>query len=78
MNEELEKLSFEELMDKLEKIAGELEKGNKNLDESVKMFEEGMEVSKQCSKRLDEAEKKITILLNQDNEVVEEDFLPKE
>ena len=45
-----------------------------NLDESMKKFEEGMKLSKQCSKMLDEADKKITILLEQNGTVVEEDF----
>ena len=39
-----------------------LEKGDLNLDESVKKFEEGMKISKECSKILEEAEHKITIL----------------
>ena len=63
-------------MEKLEEIAYELEKGELNLDESVNKFEEGMEVSKQCSKRLDDAEKRISILLKQGEELVEENFLP--
>ena len=76
MNENLEEYSFEDLMEKLEEIACELEKGELNLDESVNKFEEGMEVSKQCSKRLDDAEKRISILLKQGEELVEENFLP--
>ena len=71
-----ENLNFEESMQKLETIANELEKGNLSLDESVNKFEEGMEVSKQCSKRLDDAEKRISILLKQGEELVEENFLP--
>ena len=62
MKENLEEYSFEDLMEKLEEISCELEKGELNLDESVNKFEEGMEVSKQCSKRLDDAEKRISIL----------------
>lgn len=78
MEEELKNCSFEELMEKLEEIACELEKGELNLDESVKKFEEGMEVSKQCTKRLDDAEKRISILLKQGDELVEENFLPED
>ena len=55
--------NFEESMKKLEDIVIELENGNLNLDESVNKFEEGMKISKQCNKILEEAEKKITILL---------------
>lgn len=61
---------FEENMKKLETIATDLENDDLSLDESVKKFEEGMKVAKDCKKMLDEAEKKITILL----EDSEEDF----
>ena len=64
--------SFEEQMEKLEQIVEELEKGNLNLDDSVAKFEEGMQISKECNKMLEEAEKKITILVNKDREVSEE------
>lgn len=66
--------SFEENIEKLENIVAELEKGNLNLDESMKKFEEGMEISRRCTKMLDEADKKITILLEQNGEVEEENF----
>ena len=52
-------IKFEEGMEKLEQIANELEKGDLDLDESVKKFEEGMKISKQCSDMLQEAKKKI-------------------
>ena len=69
------KKSFEEQIQELEKIINELENGNLNLDDSVVKFEEGMKISKECSKMLENAEKKITILLNDENgEVKEEDF----
>lgn len=67
-------MNFEETMKKLETITAELENGNLNLDESVKKFEEGMELSKQASKILEEAEKKINILIQKDDEIVEESF----
>ena len=57
-----ENKNFEEMMENLEQIAKELESGNLSLDDSVKKFEEGMEISKECSKILEDAEKKITIL----------------
>ncbi len=40
----------------------------------MKKFEEGMELSKKCSKILENAEKKITILMQKENEIQEEDF----
>ena len=68
------KMNFEESMKKLETIVVELENGNLNLDESVKKFEEGMKIAKQCNNMLEEAEKKITILLEKDGELKEENF----
>lgn len=69
-----EKVSFEESIKKLEEIANELETGNLNLDESVEKFEEGMRLSKECTKMLDDAEKKISILIKKDEEILEENF----
>ena len=67
--------NFEDMMKDLERIAKELESGELNLDESVKKFEEGMEISKVCSKILEDAEKKITILIKDNNgDVAEENF----
>ena len=70
----MSKENFEESMKNLEGIVTELEKGNLNLDESVKKFEEGMKIAKQCNKILEDAEKKITILLEKDGELREENF----
>ena len=70
----MNKENFEESMKKLEAIVTELENGNLNLDESVNKFEEGMKIAKQCNTILESAEKKITILLEKDGELKEEDF----
>ncbi len=69
-----ENKNFEEQMEELEKIVTVLEKGDLSLDESVVKFEEGIKLSKECNKILEEAEKKITILVNQDGEMKEENF----
>ena len=61
-------------MENLEKIVTELEKGNLNLDESISKFEEGIKISKECNKMLEEAEKKITILLEKDGNIEEKNF----
>ena len=71
-------IKFEEGMEKLEQIANELEKGNLDLDESVKKFEEGMNLSKKCNNFLNSAEKKITMLINEGGEIKEDNFVPKE
>lgn len=71
------KLNFEEAMQKLETIANELEKGDLSLENSVSKFEEGMKLSKECNDYLDAAEKKITMLINNNGEITEENFVPK-
>ena len=76
MSKEKNEIDFEESMEKLEKIAKELESDKLSLNDSVKKFEEGMKISQDCKKVLDEAEKKITILIDDtenDLEVDEED-----
>jgi exodeoxyribonuclease VII small subunit len=54
---------FEDAFQKLEAIVKKLEEGNLTLEESLKAFEEGVRLSRFCSKKLDEAEKKVEILL---------------
>lgn len=67
--------SFEEMMQNLETIAKDLESGDLSLDDSVKKFEEGMKISKECSKILEDAEKKITILTkDSEGNLKEENF----
>ena len=65
-------------MEELEKVVAELEKGDLNLDDSVSRFEQGIKISKECSKILEEAEKKITILVKKDDEMKEENFQTKD
>lgn len=69
-----EDINFEDAMKELEKIAEELEKGNLSLNESVSKFEDGMKLSKKCSDLLDTAEKKITMLINDNGTIKEENF----
>lgn len=70
----MEDKNFEELMNDLEIIANELEKGDLNLEESITKFEEGMKLSKKCNEIIEKAENKITILLQKDGEILEENF----
>nr|MBP3681280.1 exodeoxyribonuclease VII small subunit [Clostridia bacterium] len=69
-----ENINFEDAMKKLEEIANELEKNDLDLDSSVLKFEEGMKLSKQCSEMLEQAEKKISVLIKNDEGLVEKDF----
>lgn len=71
-------LNFEELMLKLEEITTKLEKESLSLDESVKLFEEGMKISKECNSKLESAEKRITMLIDQGEDIREEIFNTEE
>ncbi len=71
--------SFEESLDELEKIANNLENGDLGLDEAINEFEKGIKLSKECSEKLDEAEKRINILVQGENdELKEEKFIQSE
>jgi exodeoxyribonuclease VII small subunit len=56
-------VKFEDALARLETIATELENGDLPLDESLKIFEEGIRLSKTCLKMLDDAERKVEILI---------------
>ena len=57
------KKTFEQAMKQLEQIVQELESGEMPLEKAIKKFEEGIQLSKFCTGKLDESEKKITILM---------------
>ena len=69
--------SFEYLIEKLESITNKLEKETLSLNEAVTLFEEGMQTSKKCNEELENAEKRISIILDTDN-LKEENFTPEE
>ena len=75
MAKKSEEKSFEELMEELENITTKLEKEQISLDESVKLFEEGMNISKECNKKLEEAERRITMLVETKDGFEETDFV---
>ena len=56
-------VKFEKALARLETIVSELERGELSLDDSLKIFEEGVKLSKTCLKILDEAEQKVEILV---------------
>ena len=62
MKEKEKELKFEDAMKRLERIVDDLENGNLNLDESLKKYEEGVQLSQFCTKKLNEAQKKVQIL----------------
>ncbi len=66
---------FEVALKRLEEIVEDLEKGDIDLDKSLKLFEEGISMSRICTKRLNEMEKKIEILTKEgDNKLKKTPF----
>lgn len=61
------RVKFEQAVARLEAIVGELEKGDLPLDESLKIFEEGIRLSKTCLKILEDAERKVEVLVQEQN-----------
>lgn len=70
----MENNTFEQSLKDLEKIVLELEKGEMSLDDSISSFEKGIALSRECSKKLDEAEKKINVLVSTENGLEEKTF----
>ena len=64
------KEKFEDALNKLEKIVSKLEEGDIPLEESLKLFEEGIRLSRFCNQKLDETEKKVEILLKGKNGIL--------
>ncbi len=62
-----EALTFEAALARLEVLVNRLEEGNLPLDESLDLFAEGIKLTKQCGKYLDQAEKQISLLLEDDD-----------
>ena len=72
------KQTFEKAMKKLEQIVDELESGDQPLEKAIKKFEEGVQLSKFCAEKLDETEKRVTILLqDQKGDFFEKPFSPE-
>ena len=69
---------FEQCLKRLEEIVGTLERTDLSLEESIRLFEEGMTLSDDCRRQLDEAEGKIEILMRRDGKTVAEPFELKE
>ncbi len=57
--------TFEESLKQLETIVGRLERGDLPLEESIKLFEEGMKLSTDCKDQLENAEGKVQVLMRQ-------------
>ena len=68
-------MKFEKAMEKLEEIVHSLEKGDISLEDSLKFFEEGIKLSQVCMAKLDEAEKRVDILMKDKGKPVLKPFL---
>ncbi|KXS50466.1 Exodeoxyribonuclease VII small subunit [Halanaerobium congolense] len=69
---DLENLDFESALEKLQKIVEELEKGGLSLDQTLKEFNQGMQLLKFCNQKLDKAEKKIELMIKENDEFKKE------
>ncbi len=61
------KQTFETSLKELEKIVRRLEEGDSSLEDSLKLFEDGVKLSRECQERLNQAERRIEILLKDEN-----------
>jgi exodeoxyribonuclease VII small subunit len=70
---------FETALHKLEEVVKRLEGGELSLDDSLKAFEEGVKHAAFCARKLNEAEKRVELLLKQkDGAFIREEFRPEE
>lgn len=79
MSENIENMSFEEAMKRLDEITEELSREGVSLDRSLALYEEGVKLARVCNEKLEDTERKIKMLqISQSGEVSEKDFMPNE
>jgi len=77
-SEPARKPDFERSLARLEEVVRRLENANLSLDEAMKLFEEGVELSRDCQKQLEQAEGRVEVLLKKaDGKLVAEPFEPE-
>jgi exodeoxyribonuclease VII small subunit len=64
--------SFEEALESLERIVEQLEEGNLSLEDTLKKFEEGIRLSRLCEKKLKQAQKKVSMLIKDEEGIFKE------
>ncbi|MEK6535800.1 MAG: exodeoxyribonuclease VII small subunit [Thermodesulfobacteriota bacterium] len=74
----MSKEKFEEALERLEEIVRRMEAGEMTLEESLKAFEEGIKLSRLCTKKLDEADRRVELLLREEGELVARPFAGEE
>ena len=67
-------INFEKTFAELEDLVNKIEEGDLSLEESLKCFERGMQLTKNCQQALSEAEQKVKILLEKNNNISLENF----
>ncbi len=72
-------MDFEKKLGRLEDIVEKMETGELTLEDSLKLFEEGVKLSRDCNVQLSEAEQKVKLLLGVDanGDAIERDFTPE-
>jgi exodeoxyribonuclease VII small subunit len=70
----MSKEKFEEALEKLEEIVRRMEAGEMTLEESLKAFEEGIKLSRLCAKKLDEADRRVELLLREEGDLAAKPF----
>lgn len=68
------KINFEAALSKLEQLVDQMEEGELSLEQSLKAFEEGVKLTRQCQQALVEAGQKVNLLMEQHGELVAEPF----
>jgi exodeoxyribonuclease VII small subunit len=67
-------VSFEESLAELEQLVERMEQGNLGLEESLKLFERGVQLTRSCQKALKEAEQKVHVLLEENGKTTLQPF----
>ncbi|CAJ1314450.1 exodeoxyribonuclease VII small subunit [Paenibacillus sp. PK4536] len=72
--EKEKELNFEEAMDRLEEIVSELENGDVPLEKAIDLFQQGMKLSQICGSKLEQVERKIEMIVEEDGELRKKPF----
>lgn len=67
-------LNFEQAMDRLEAIVAELERGDVPLEKSIDLFQQGMQLSQLCGQKLEQVERKIETIVEEDGQLRRRNF----
>ena len=71
-------LNFEKSLSELESIVNDMEQGQLSLEDSLKRFEKGIALTSQCQQALQNAEVKVSELIQKNDTLLEQDFEPED